>query len=92
MQHPDPASRRSGPTRKNRLPEDRQAMRLARKTATLLTGAIDIMCTGHTRLGAERLPDVEIRLHNGRPNVFIDGAPNALTTYSNFGQQSGDVL
>ncbi|MDA0337193.1 MAG: hypothetical protein O2782_18680 [bacterium] len=46
------------------------------------------MCTGPMQVGAERLPDVEIRLHNGRPTVFIDGTANALTTYSNFGQKN----
>ncbi|MBN1290562.1 MAG: hypothetical protein JXB48_01895, partial [Candidatus Latescibacteria bacterium] len=33
-----------------------------------------------------KLPDVEIRQLNGRPTVFIGGKPNALATYSNFGQ------
>lgn len=37
---------------------------------------------------AKKLPDVEVKMHNGRPTVFVGGKPTALPTYSTFGQKS----
>ena len=36
-------------------------------------------------MAAERnLPDVQVRMHNGKPTVFIDGEPDALPGYCSF--------
>ena len=32
-----------------------------------------------------KLPDVELKMLNGRPTVHIDGKPNPFNTYHNFG-------
>ncbi len=33
----------------------------------------------------DKLPDVELKMLNGRPTVHIDGKPNPFNTYHNFG-------
>ncbi|MFC1529045.1 hypothetical protein ACFL5B_03975 [Candidatus Latescibacterota bacterium] len=37
---------------------------------------------GSIEVYAQKLPDVEVRMHNGRPTSFIDGNPHALAGYS----------
>ena len=59
----------------------------ARKTVLLFTALFITAYSGYNQPNAQKLPDIEIKVHNGRPTVFIDGTPNALTTYSNFGQK-----
>ena len=34
------------------------------------------------------LPEVEVRPHNGRPTVFINGRPDALPGFNTFGKQA----
>ena len=36
----------------------------------------------NTALAQKKLPDVEVKMFNGRPTVFIDGKPDALPGYS----------
>lgn len=55
------------------------------KTAALSTAAL--AASGVTE-AQRRLPDAEVRMHNGRPTVFVDGKPTALPAYSNFGQSN----
>ncbi|HOS44784.1 MAG TPA: hypothetical protein PK794_13930 [Armatimonadota bacterium] len=39
------------------------------------------LCCGIAAV-AQAKPSVEVKVHNGRPTVFIDGVPNALPGYS----------
>jgi len=40
------------------------------------------MAIGRVIQAQNKLPDVEVKMHNGRPTVFIDGKPDALPGYS----------
>lgn len=46
--------------------------------ACLAAGAV----FGNIAFARNRLPEVEVRTHNGRPTIFIDGKPDALPGYS----------
>lgn len=43
--------------------------------------------TPGTGSGVSHLPQVEVRPHNGRPTVFIEGVPHALTGFNTFGRE-----
>ena len=52
-------------------------------TAAMFTAVLLLtFISGHTDSFAKKLPEVEVRMHMGRPTVFIDGEPNALSGYS----------
>ncbi|MFA6472654.1 MAG: hypothetical protein WCU00_11505, partial [Candidatus Latescibacterota bacterium] len=53
------------------------------KTAALSTAALAFTSDAQAQ---RKLPDVEVRMHNGRPTVFIDGIPNALPGFNTFGK------
>jgi hypothetical protein len=53
------------------------------KTTALSTAALAFSSVSQAQ---RKLPDVEVKMHNGRPTVFVGGKPTALATYSNFGQ------
>jgi hypothetical protein len=41
-----------------------------------------LLGTAQPLTAQRKLPEVEVRMHNGRPTVFIDGMPDALPGYS----------
>lgn len=49
--------------------------------AHVLTFALFLLLES-TFVIAQKLPDVEVKMYNGKPTVFIDGKPNALAGYS----------
>jgi hypothetical protein len=57
------------------------------KSAVLSTAALSFTSGAETQ---PKLPDVEIRMHNGRPTVFIDGVPNALPAFNTHGKKAFD--
>jgi hypothetical protein len=42
----------------------------------------------HVSTASAKSPDVEVRMHNGRPTVFVGDKPTALPAYSTFGQEN----
>lgn len=61
-------------------------MRFIQKALLHMVIVIFIVISGNNYASAQRLPDVEVRMHNGRPTIFVGNKPTALATYSNFGQ------
>lgn len=39
-------------------------------------------------VAAQNLPDVVVKPYNGRPTVFVDGQPTALSCYNTFGERA----
>ena len=57
------------------------------KTAALSTAALTMFGDAEAQ---RKLPDIEVRMHNGRPTVFIGGIPNALPGFNTFGKEPFD--
>jgi hypothetical protein len=55
--------------------------------AALFIMVLILIVTDNISASTKKLPDVEVKVLNGRPTVFVDGKPAALPTYSNFGQK-----
>ena len=47
----------------------------------ILPYLVILVTVGFNNAEAQKLPDVTVKRHNGRPTVFIDGKPNALPGY-----------
>ena len=66
-------------------------MRVSRLSGICVLILAVIMGNGNLRAANKKLPDAEIRLHNGRPTIFIDGNPvflpgyNVTTEFSKYG-------